>query len=472
MTPESPQSFSIIIQIAYLISSILFIIGIKRLSSPATARSGNQLAAVGMLIAVVVTLLDRHIVSYWIILGGIVVGTIAGLVSAYSVKMTDMPQMVAIFNGMGGGAAALVGVSELVHHISSGDPVSLKTVVIILLGACIGMVTFSGSFIAFAKLQGMIASRTGNIGVLRFLSAILAIAVIVLFLGVTIAPAKLLFIAYLCAAFLFGIFIVLPIGGADMPVVISLLNSCTGLSVALAGFVLSNNVLIISGTLVGASGTILTLLMCKAMNRALINVIFGSFGAALPSGAASSGNGKIGDGTIKDISVEDAGILLGYARKVIIVPGYGLAVAQAQHGVRELADVLEKRGIEVKYAIHPVAGRMPGHMNVLLAEANVPYSQLFDMDDINPEFSRTDVALVIGANDVVNPAARTSPDSPIAGMPILDVDNSANVIVIKRGMSHGFAGIENELFYNPKTSMLFGDAKDALAKLVSAVKQV
>lgn len=461
-----------IIQVAYLVSSILFIIGIKRLSSPGTARSGNQLAAVGMLIAVIVTLFDKQILSYWIILGGIVVGTIIGLVSAYSVKMTDIPQMVAIFNGMGGGAAALVAAAELAHHLAVSGPVSLKTVVIILLGACIGTITFSGSFIAFGKLQGIIGSRPGNSRLLRVISAILFIVLIVLFLGVAMSPAKMLFAAYLCAAFLLGIFVVLPIGGADMPVVISLLNSFTGLSVALAGFVLTNNVLIISGTLVGASGTILTLLMCKAMNRQLNNVIFGSFGAKPISGAYCSGNGKSSSGTIKDISVEDAGILLGYARKVIIVPGYGLAVAQAQHGVRELADVLEKRGIEVKYAIHPVAGRMPGHMNVLLAEANVPYSQLFDMDDINPEFSRTDVALVIGANDVVNPAARTSPDSPIAGMPILDADNAANIIVLKRGMNPGFAGIENDLFCNPKTSMLFGDAKESLTKLVSAVKQV
>ena len=461
-----------LVRAAYLVASVLFILGIKQLSSPKSARRGNTLAAVGMLLAIVVTLLDRAIVSYTTILLGMVVGGVIGTISARRVAMTAMPQMVALFNGSGGGAAAIVSSLEYIAFRKAGLPIPADSGVTILLGALIGAISFTGSIVAFGKLQGLVTERAVTyplqkpINLLLFVG-ILALAVWLVALGV---PRPDLYLWFALASLLFGVLFVIPIGGGDMPVVISLLNSFTGLATAATGFSLHNYVLIISGTLVGASGTLLTYLMCKAMNRPITNVLFGAFGAIKAAGPASAGATNLAGKSVRDVSVEDAATMLAYARKVIIIPGYGLAVAQAQHGVRELADLLKAKGVEVKYAIHPVAGRMPGHMNVLLAEANVPYPELYDLDQINPEFGDTDVALVIGANDVVNPAARSDTSSPIYGMPILDADKAKHIIISKRSMKPGFAGIENELFYDPKTMMLFGDAKDSITKLVQAVK--
>ena len=460
---------------AYLVTAVTFVLGLKGLTSPKTAVLGNRIAAGGMLLAVLVTFLVQGTANLALILAGIALGTVAGLWGARSVKMTAMPQMVALFNGAGGGSAALVSTLEYVRELGH-DP-SAGLVVAIILGLVIGAVSFSGSLIAFGKLQGIVTPRafayTGqNIvtGALALTMLALAGLLVAATLGVRTADPLLLFIALTVVALVFGIALVMPIGGADMPVVISLLNAYTGLAVAAAGFSLNNQLLIVAGTLVGASGTILTRLMSKAMNRSLTNVLFGAFGAAPAAGAEGT---RADDGrTVRSTTPEDVAALLAYARAVVIVPGYGLAVAQAQHSVRELADVLEGKGVDVKYAIHPVAGRMPGHMNVLLAEANVPYEQLVDMEDINPEFPRADVALVIGANDVTNPAARSNPGSPIYGMPILDVDKALNVIVIKRSMKPGFAGIDNDLYLDPKTQMLFGDAKDAVTKLTAEVKKV
>ena len=460
---------------AYLVTAVTFVLGLKGLTSPKTAVLGNRIAAGGMLLAVLVTFLVQGTANLALILAGIALGTVAGLWGARSVKMTAMPQMVALFNGAGGGSAALVSTLEYVRELGH-DP-SAGLVVAIILGLVIGAVSFSGSLIAFGKLQGIVTPRafayTGqNIVTGALALAMLALAglLVAATLGVRTADPLLLFIALTVVALVFGVALVMPIGGADMPVVISLLNAYTGLAVAAAGFSLNNQLLIVAGTLVGASGTILTRLMSKAMNRSLTNVLFGAFGAAPAAGAEGT---RADDGrTVRSTTPEDVAALLAYARAVVIVPGYGLAVAQAQHSVRELADVLEGKGVDVKYAIHPVAGRMPGHMNVLLAEANVPYEQLVDMEDINPEFPRADVALVIGANDVTNPAARSNPGSPIYGMPILDVDKALNVIVIKRSMKPGFAGIDNDLYLDPKTQMLFGDAKDAVTKLTAEVKKV
>jgi NAD(P) transhydrogenase subunit beta len=456
------------INLAYLIAAVLFIVGLSRLSSPATARSGNLVASVGMLIAILATLLDRKIVTFWTIALGVLVGTVIGAVSARMVKMTAMPQMVALFNGVGGGAAALVAAAEF-RRLGLLGPLPADTALSILLSSVIGSISFAGSLVAFAKLQELMTGRPVTYPLQQVVNGLVAAAILLLMgyllLVAASAPA---YVALLVLALVLGIAFVLPIGGADMPVVISLLNSFTGVAAAATGFVLGNNVLIIAGALVGASGTILTRLMSKAMGRSLGNVLFGAFGAV----ATGPRSGPAGPETrpVRSASAEDVAALLAYARSVIIVPGYGLAVAQAQHAVRELADLLEKRGVDVKYAIHPVAGRMPGHMNVLLAEANVPYTQLYEMDAINSQFAQTDVALVIGANDVTNPAARTSPGSPIYGMPILDVDQAANVVVLKRSMKPGFAGIDNELYYNPKTTMLFGDAKESITKLINAVK--
>src|SRR5687767_9320166 len=459
---------------AYLVTAVTFVLGLKGLTSPKTAVLGNRVAAAGMLLAVVFTFLVQGTANLPLVVGGMAIGTAAGLWGARSVKMTAMPQMVALFNGAGGGSAALVSTLEYVRELGH-DP-SAGLVVAIILGLVIGAVSFSGSLIAFGKLQGIVTPRafaytgqnivTGALGLAMLALAALLVADT---LGVRTVDPLLLFISLMVVALVFGVALVMPIGGADMPVVISLLNAYTGLAVAAAGFTLNNQLLVVAGTLVGASGTILTRLMSKAMNRSLGNVLFGAFGAATTAGEAGAAAGDDGR-TIRSIGPEDAAILLSYAQNVIVVPGYGLAVAQAQHSVRELADVLESKGISVKYAIHPVAGRMPGHMNVLLAEANVPYDKLFDMDDINPEFPRADVALVIGANDVTNPAARENESSPIYGMPILNVDQAANVIVLKRSMNPGFAGIDNDLYYNQKTAMLFGDAKASVEKLVSAVK--
>ncbi len=455
----------------YLVAAVLFIIGLRRLSNPATAVKGNRLSSVGMLIAIVVTLLDQAILSYGVLAAGLLVGSALGLWMARSVRMTAMPQMVALLNGLGGGASLLVGMGEFLLSELQGRQLAIDTSVTIQLSVLIGAVTLSGSLIAFSKLQELLSGRPVVFPGLKVVNALLLLAIIGLSAYQVSEPDSLLWPFYLVVglSLVLGVLVVIPIGGADMPVVISLLNSYSGIAAAMTGFVIRNDVLIISGALVGSSGIILSQIMCKAMNRSLANVLFGAFGSG--SGAATGGRSAEGL-SVKQISVEDAALQLAWAKLVIVVPGYGLAVAQAQHLVRELGDQVEKRGGEVKYAVHPVAGRMPGHMNVLLAEANVPYDKLFDMDQVNGEFERADVALVIGANDVVNPAARTDPGSPIYGMPILNADYARSVIVLKRGMGSGFAGIENDLFYNPKTSMLFGDAKQSLTQLVSEIKNV
>jgi NAD(P) transhydrogenase subunit beta len=457
------------INFTYLVAAVLLIVGIRRLSSPPTARSGNVIAAIGMTIAIVFTFLDPDIDSYWLIVVGMAIGAAIGVASARLVKMTAMPQMVALFNGVGGGAAALVAAAEF-HRLApisghlAGDEIGAM-----LFSALIGSISFAGSLIAFGKLQELLPGRPIVFRGQQVVNGALFAALILFGALAGSTEDGVWIVLLLCGALVFGVMLVLPIGGADMPVVISLLNAFTGLAAASTGFVLDNTALIIGGTLVGASGTLLTVLMGRAMNRSLANVLFGAFGAVPAGGgavAAASSDGK----SYREVTAEDAAVMLAYAKRVVIVPGYGLAVAQAQHAVRELADLLEKRGVDVKYAIHPVAGRMPGHMNVLLAEANVPYPQLFDMEDINPEFPRTDVALVIGANDVTNPAARSVLESPIYGMPILNVDEAANVVVLKRSMNPGFAGIDNDLYYEPKTAMLFGDAKSSVEKLVAGVK--
>jgi NAD(P) transhydrogenase subunit beta len=456
------------INFTYLVAAVLLIVGIRRLSAPPTARSGNVIAAVGMAIAIVFTFLDPDIDKYWLIAAGMAVGTVVGVASARLVKMTAIPQMVALFNGVGGGAAALVAASEF-HRLAPGaGHLAGDDIGAMLFSALIGSISFAGSLVAFAKLQELLPGRPIVFAAQQAANATLFAAILACGALAGATEDGVWMVLLLVGALLFGVLLVLPIGGADMPVVISLLNAFTGLAAASTGFVLENTALIIGGTLVGASGTLLTILMGRAMNRSLVNVLFGAFGAAPAGGAAvaASAEGK----SYREITAEDAAVMLAYANRVVIVPGYGLAVAQAQHAVRELADLLERRGVDVKYAIHPVAGRMPGHMNVLLAEANVPYPQLFDMEDINPEFPSTDVALVIGANDVTNPAARSVPESPIYGMPILNVDEAANIVVLKRSMSPGFAGIDNELYYNPKTAMLFGDAKSSVEKLVAGVK--
>jgi len=461
------------IELSYLVAAALFILGLKKLGSPATARQGNLWAAIGMLLAVVATLLDRQVLNYQMILVGLIIGSVIGAIAAYKVEMTDMPQMVGLLNGLGGAASALVAIGEFWRLISSGEPITLAATITIILGVLIGGVTLTGSFVAFAKLQGLLPGAPMTFPLQQPINALLLISFFVASGYLLVTPENLsIFLALVGISLVLGVLFVLPIGGGDMPVVISLLNSYSGLAASAAGFVVMNNMLIIAGALVGASGIILTQIMCKAMNRSLTSVLFGAFGGGGTSGAAGASGGGNQDKTVKSVDPEEAAMMLGYARSVVIIPGYGMAVAQAQHSVRELADQLEGKGVEVKYAIHPVAGRMPGHMNVLLAEANVPYPQLYDMDDINPQFEETDVALVIGANDVVNPAARSDAGSPIYGMPILEVDKAKHAIVIKRGMSTGFAGVDNDLFYKDKTMMLFGSAKDVVAKLVSEVKQL
>ena len=458
------------IQLTYLVAASLFILGLKKLGSPATARQGNLWAAVGMLLAVVATLLDRQVLNYQMILVGLLIGSVLGAIAAYKVEMTDMPQMVGLLNGLGGAASALVAVAEfgrLVGH----QAIPIDANISIISSVFIGGVTFTGSMVAFAKLQGLISGSPITFPLQQPINALLLAGFFVATAYLLIDPQNLpVFVGMVGISLLLGVLFVIPIGGGDMPVVISLLNSLSGVAAAAAGFVVMNNMLIIAGALVGASGLILTEIMCKAMNRSLPSVLFGAFGKAGASGGTGAAAG--GDKSVRTVDPEEGAMMLGYARSVVIVPGYGMAVAQAQHAVRELADGLEKLGVEVKYAIHPVAGRMPGHMNVLLAEANVPYPQLYDMDDINPQFEQTDVALVIGANDVVNPSARHDSGSPIYGMPILEVDKAKHTIVIKRGMSTGFAGVDNELFYKDKTMMLFGGARDVVAKLVAEVKQL
>jgi proton-translocating NAD(P)+ transhydrogenase subunit beta len=455
----------------YLVTIVTFVLALRFLSNPATARRGNQIGAVGMLIAIVVTFLQDSVVSYWEIAVGMVIGGAFGALAARKVRMTAMPQMVALFNGVGGGAAALIALAEF-HNIAP-DPGTLQKDISasIVLSAIIGSVSFAGSMVAFAKLQELIGGRPIVYPLQQWTNGLLFAAVVAG--GVAIVAGterQWLMWALVVGSLLFGVLFVLPIGGADMPVVISLLNAFTGLAAAATGFELENNVLIVSGMLVGASGTFLTILMGRAMNRSITNVLFGAFGQLAPSAAGAPAGAT--DGQVRSASAEDVAVMLAYAHKVVFVPGYGMAVAQAQHDVHTLANLLEARGVEVSYAIHPVAGRMPGHMNVLLAEANVPYPQLKEMDEANSEFPRTDVALVIGANDVVNPDARNNEGSPIYGMPILNVDQSQQVVVLKRSMNPGFAGIDNPLFLNPKTVMLFGDAKASIEKLAASVKAV
>jgi NAD(P) transhydrogenase subunit beta len=453
----------------YIVAFSLFIFGIRQGTHPRTARRGNLIAAVGMLIAIAITLSLDVIGNGALILIGILIGTAVGVIASYRVQMTQMPQMVALYNGVGGGAAALISWSEFRHTTSGGASVPLDVLVPILFSTVVGSVSFWGSNIAFGKLQDLIPSRPILIPFQHIFNGLLLAAILAgcIVLGVDHdSPSQGLYIAVLIGAAVLGNLFVLPIGGADMPVVISLLNAFTGLAAAAAGFALDNVALIVAGTLVGSSGTILTVEMSRAMNRSIGNLLFSGFGAV------TAAAGEREDRPVTSIGPEDAAIKLGYADSVVFVPGYGMAVAQAQHAVKELADELQKRGIEVNFAIHPVAGRMPGHMNVLLAEADVPYEQLREMEEINPEMPRTDVAVVIGANDVTNPAAKDDPDSPIAGMPIIEVDQAKEVIVIKRSLSPGFAGIDNDLFYKDNTSMLFSDAKGAASDIAAQVEEL
>jgi len=455
----------------YIVAFSLFIIGVRRGTHPTTAKQGNLVAAVGMAVAVVTTLLLDGIGNWGLIALGLGVGTAVGVIASVRVQMTEMPQMVALYNGVGGGAVALIAWSEIRHGISLGHEIPLDELIPVLFAAVVGSVSFWGSNIAFAKLQDLIPTRPLAVPGQQVINVVLLIGIVAACVNIAINnddPNQAIFIAILLAAGLLGNLVVLPIGGADMPVVISLLNAFTGLSAAAAGFALDNVALIVAGTLVGSSGTILTMEMATAMNRSVANVLFAGFGGAPAGGAAGGGEER----PHVSIGAQDAAIKLAYADTVVIVPGYGLAVAQAQHAIKEVGDELEKRGVTVNYAIHPVAGRMPGHMNVLLAEADVPYEQLKEMEEINPEMPRTDVAVIVGANDVTNPAAKNDPDSPIAGMPIIEVDQAQQVIVIKRSLSPGFAGIDNDLFYEPNTSMLFADAKQAAADIAAEIQQL
>jgi NAD(P) transhydrogenase subunit beta len=449
-----------------------FILALRFLSSPRHARRGNQIGAFGMLVAVVVTLLKKDVVTgwWWMVIGA-VIGSVIGVVGARKVKMTAMPQMVALFNGVGGGAAALISVVEFHSVWANVGQVGVERGISTAFSALIGSISFAGSLVAFAKLQELVSGRPITYPGTQFVNAIVFAGAVGLGAWAMVDVRFWVLVAMVGAAALFGVLFVLPIGGADMPVVISLLNAFTGLAAAATGFVLHSNVLIVSGMLVGASGTLLTTLMGRAMNRSIANVLFGAFGKIATAPATAAAAAGADGGSVRATTADDVAVMLAYAKRVVVVPGYGLAVAQAQHEVRQLAELLEAKGVDVKYAIHPVAGRMPGHMNVLLAEANVPYDQLKEMDEINPDFPQTDVALVIGANDVTNPAARNNPGSPIYGMPILNVDQAQQVVVLKRSMRPGFAGIDNELYTEPKTAMLFGDAKESVQNLISAVKQ-
>jgi H+-translocating NAD(P) transhydrogenase subunit beta len=452
------------IELSYLLASIFFILGLKGMSHPESAKRGMHLAEFGMLMAIIGTLMHHEIVTYTWILAGLAVGSVVGLAMGVWVPMTAMPQRTALSHAFGAFAAALVGISEFYRfggHLESRFIMGALGFEVML-----GALTTTGSLLAFAKLQGLVRGTPMTYkGQNIFNMALLAVT-IGIFVYLIVVPGSMpMFFVMVGLAFVFGLLLVMPIGSADMPVVMSLLNSYAGLASAATGFVLSNKVLIIAGTLDGFSGFILSILMCRAMNRSMTNVLFGAFGSATT--AAASGEQQ---GSMREVGLDDIATQLAYANKVVFVPGYGLATAQAQHAVRELADVLEKRGVTVKYGIHPVAGRMPGHMNVLLAEANVPYSALYELEQINPEFPTTDVAVVIGANDVVNPDARDNPGSPIAGMPILEVDRSKSVVVLKRGQGKGFSGLENPLFFKPVTGMLYGDAKDTLTRLVQAVQ--
>ena len=472
----NPEIGALFVQVAYIAASAAFILGLRGLTKPDTARRGMQLAAMGMLLAVIGTLLNHQIISYDLIIIGLVIGTAIGLPMGLLVPMTAMPQRIAISHMFGALAVTLVGIAEFLHYRDvPGGPGVIKMVA---LGfeTIFGALTITGSFMAFGKLQGFISGRPITFPGQKIINAAIFVGAIGLWIYLIATqsggPAAsgdngiLLFGLMTVLALVIGVTLVLPIGGADMPVVVSLLNSYAGLAASATGFAIGNNVLIVAGALDGASGFILSILMSKAMNRSFANVLFGAFGGEVAAASTKSSEGL----TTRSVSAEDAAMRIGYARNVIIIPGYGMAVAQAQHAVRELAELIEKRGGRVRFAIHPVAGRMPGHMNVLLAEANVPYDHLIDLDEINEEFHACDVALVIGANDVTNPAAKTDPASPIYGMPILNVQDAEQVIVVKRGMATGFAGIENELFYLEKTSMLFGDAKSVLSQVVSEVK--
>jgi len=452
----------------YIVAFSLFIVGIKQGTHPTTAKRGNLIAAGGMAIAVVTTLLLDGMGNWGLIFLGLGIGTAVGVIASIRVQMTEMPQMVALYNGVGGGAVALIAWSEIRHGISLGEDFPLDELIPVIFAGIVGSVSFWGSNIAFAKLQDLIPTRPIAAPGQQVINAVLLLAIVVISVVLAIdheSPSQGLFILLLVLAAILGNLVVLPIGGADMPVVISLLNAFTGLSAAAAGFALDNVALIVAGTLVGSSGTILTLEMATAMNRSVSNILFSGFGGAPSGGGGGTGEEK----PHVSIGAQDAAIKLAYADSVVIVPGYGLAVAQAQHAIKEVADELEKRGVTVNYAIHPVAGRMPGHMNVLLAEADVAYENLKEMEEINPEMSRTDVAVVVGANDVTNPAAKNDPDSPIAGMPIIEVSEAQEVIVIKRSLSPGFAGIDNDLFYEPNTSMLFADAKAAAAEIAAEI---
>ena len=454
----------------YIVAFSLFILGVRQGTHPRTARRGNLIAAAGMAIAVAATLSTDVIGNWGLIVLGLAIGTAVGVIASIRVQMTAMPQMVALYNGLGGGAVALIAWSEFRHEIAIGAEIPLDELIPVLFSMVVGSISFWGSNIAFGKLQGVLPGRPIKAPGQQFLNALLLVGIVLACVVLVVSnddPSQGLFIAVLIAAAVLGNLVVLPIGGADMPVVISLLNAFTGLAAAGAGFALDNVALIVGGTLVGSSGTILTLAMATAMNRSVPNILFAGFGGA-PAGAA----GEIGERPVRSIGPQDAAIALAYADSVVIVPGYGLAVAQAQHAVKEMADELTRRGVDVRYAIHPVAGRMPGHMNVLLAEADVPYEKLVEMDDINPDMPRTDVAVVVGANDVTNPAAKDDPNSPIAGMPIIEVDQARQVIVIKRSLSPGFAGIDNDLFYNEKTSMLFSDAKQAAQQISSEIGEL
>ena len=463
------------VQAAYIVAFVLFIVGVRQGTHPTTAKRGNLIAAAGMAVAVAVTLGLDGIGNWGLIVGGLVVGAAVGSIASIRVQMTAMPQMVALYNGVGGGAVALIAWSEFrqqLHEIDLGviTQIPLEIFVPILFSMVVGSISFWGSNVAFGKLQGIISTQPMKVPGQQVINALLLVGIIAacIYLGINNDdPSQAIFIGVLIAAAILGNLVVLPIGGADMPVVISLLNAFTGLSAAAAGFSLDNVALIVAGTLVGSSGTILTMEMATAMNRSVANVLFAGFGGA-PAGGAGDGEER----PHRSIGPQDAAIALAYADSVVIVPGYGLAVAQAQHAVKEMADELEKRGVTVKYAIHPVAGRMPGHMNVLLAEADVPYDKLVEMDEINPEMPRTDVAVVVGANDVTNPAAKNDPDSPIAGMPIIEVSEAQQVIVIKRSLSPGFAGIDNDLFYEENSSMLFSDAKAAAQEIAGEVENL
>ncbi len=458
-----------LINFAYLIAATLFIFGLKGLSSPRTAVRANMIGALGMLIAVVATLVDQRIVGYGVILAGIAVGSAIGAVLALKIRMTAMPQMVALLNGFGGGASVLVAGSALLETIALGGSLSNQFTVAAVASGIIGAVTFWGSLVAYAKLEELLPGRPSTFAGQQILNATLLLVSLALGVWIVIEPHPAgLYWALVAVASVLGVTSVLPIGGADMPVVICLLNAYSGLAACATGFVLNNNGLIISGSLVGASGIILSQIMCKAMNRSLANVLFGGVGAAVVTQSQAD---AVYAGKVKAASPDEIAMMMEHARRVVIVPGYGMAVSQAQHAVRDLARLLESRGTEVEFGIHPVAGRMPGHMNVLLAEANIPYEQVKEMGEINPSFEQTDVVVVIGANDVVNPMARTDPKCPIAGMPILDVDRAKTVVVIKRSLSPGFAGIPNPLFAADNTLMLFDDAKKAVLDLISALKE-